>query len=906
MNILHRVTLQTLKKNRVRTAVTVVGIVLSAAMITAVTVFADSLRHYAVDDCIYTEGNWHGAALGEKYGTYGKIESRNEVEQSAFFQQLGYAKAEGCQNEFKPYLYVLGAGENAGELLSFHITEGRFPKSANEILLPNHLYENGGVEHSIGDRLTLALGRRVLGEDILTQDSPCYITTNGKSEWNGEELRTDETRVYTVCGFYERLGNSVENYTAPGYTAFTLADGKPSNKYRYDIYFRLKHSDNIYGFMRENGLNGKTNGDLLRVSGVIRNDNFSSMLTGLCAIVIALIMFGAIALIYNAFSISVSERTRQFGMLSSVGATRRQLRRAVFFEAFAVSAAGIPAGILAGIGGIWVTLLAVGDKFRSAGFGHVKLRLYVSPVSVIAAAAVSLVTVLISAWVPSKRASKISAVDAIRQTSDISAKDKAGKTPKLTYRIFGLPGVLASKYYRRSKKKYRATVLSLFMSIVLFVSVSAFGSYLTDAAEVSFGGIGYDLECFIEGNDFGSITPDELLRRIKSEKTVNGAEYSVDHFIEKAIFGEDCLTEMGKSFFTDPDQPADSGGLVFSTQDVRAVFVNDDAFRSLLKEYGLSEEEYMNASKPLGIALDGISRYDGQSGRYVVDGFFREDGFEIDCRGKKEIPGYYFYGVSDDGAGNTVYTYVKQYTELKDGQTLELTESQAVETYRLRVGKTISEIPNFVSNNDFYITVIYPLRCAGAAFPDFTEDTDHGYNFVVQAENHAECRTALKQLFDANGFDGNSIIDYAERTESEKSMITILRVFSYGFVVLISLIATANVFNTITTNIALRRREFAMLKSVGMTGGGFDRMMIYECLLYGSRSLIFGIPVSFIVTFLIYLSVSNGVETAFRLPWGAVGIAALSVFLVVFASMMYAVRKVKKDNPIDALKNENM
>jgi putative ABC transport system permease protein len=137
-------------------------------------------------------------------------------------------------------------------------------------------------------------------------------------------------------------------------------------------------------------------------------------------------------------------------------------------------------------------------------------------------------------------------------------------------------------------------------------------------------------------------------------------------------------------------------------------------------------------------------------------------------------------------------------------------------------------------------------------------------------------------------------------------MITVINVFAYGFIILISLIAATNVFNTVSTGISLRRREFAMLKSVGMTSKGFNKMMNYECLLYGAKALLFGLPTSFIITYLIYFFVSHGAEISFVLPWSAIGIAVFSVFAVVFATMMYSMSKIKKDNPIDALKNENL
>ena len=123
---------------------------------------------------------------------------------------------------------------------------------------------------------------------------------------------------------------------------------------------------------------------------------------------------------------------------------------------------------------------------------------------------------------------------------------------------------------------------------------------------------------------------------------------------------------------------------------------------------------------------------------------------------------------------------------------------------------------------------------------------------------------------------------------------------------LISLIAAANVFNTITTNINLRRREFAMLKSVGMTAKGMNKMMNFECIMYGTKALIYGLPVSAGVTFLIYRAINEGIDTDFFIPWRAVIIAVLSVFIVVFSTMMYSMSKIKKDNPIDALKNENI
>ena len=250
--------------------------------------------------------------------------------------------------------------------------------------------------------------------------------------------------------------------------------------------------------MEKNGLGYETNSNVLMFSGVSSHDNFYRVLYSLAAIVTALIVFGSVSLIYNAFSISISERTRQFGLLSSVGATKKQLRSSVFFEAFAVSVVGIPLGILVGIAGIGVTLHLIGDKFMDLGGFSIPMRLEITPAAILIAIAVAVITVFISALIPSKRATRISAIEAIRQTSDISVKPKKVRTSRITYKLFGLPGMLAQKYYKRSRKKYRATVVSLFMSVVLFVSASAFTGNLTETVRGGFSTKGYDLIYYSE------------------------------------------------------------------------------------------------------------------------------------------------------------------------------------------------------------------------------------------------------------------------------------------------------------------------------------------------------------------------------------------------------------------------
>ncbi len=862
MNIFYKVTLQSLKKNKTRTIVTVIGIILSAAMICAVTTFASSMQSYALRSAIYNYGDWHGSEVNADYTVYEKLQVSSQVEQAIYLQQVGYALAEGCQNEYKPYLYVLGGSEGTEEMLSVHITAGRYPASATEILLPNHLEINGGVKHELGDTITLELGERVLDGWVMSQKNPNYVYVDSQEVLNGESLQIREKRIYTVVGFYDRPSYRVEEYTAPGYTAITLADEAFSDTYRYDVYFKMKHAKNIYAFMEENGYTGSRNTDVLMFQGASQYDSFSIMLTSLSTIVIALIMFGSISLIYNAFSISVSERTKQFGLLSSVGATKRQLRKMVLFEALVVAVIGIPIGVVSGIVGIGVTLMLIGNKFMALGM-PVEMELSVSGISVVLAVLLALVTVLISAWIPSRRATKVSAVEAIRQNEDIKIRRRDVKTSKLTFQLFGLPGMLAGKHYKRNKRKYRTTVMSLFMSIVLFVSASAFTDYLMESVTGGFGTNDYDLWFAGATADFGDMTAEDILELFQSDPHITHVTYRHEEYFSGQI-SSDCLNEGAIETIYGPTME-DGGEIDAAALETVSVygyvnFIPDSDFKELLKQYHLDEEVFLNPEEPLAITIDGNVVFNRAKGKFSATRFLKSDVCEIDC------------------------------TE-----------------YTLKSGKTIYEIPYYIrKDGSSYFHMIYPVSMYEAVLPK--EITEQGiyYRFCMKSDDHAASYENLKSLLADKGLNANTLYDYAASVEENRNLVTIIQVFAYGFIILISLIAAANVFNTISTNISLRRREFAMLKSVGMTARGFNRMMNFECLLYGSKALLFGLPVSGVVTFLIYLAIMEGYETNFYLPWKAIGIAVLSVFLVVFATMMYAMNKIKKENPIDALKNENL
>lgn len=897
MNVFHKVTLQSLKKNKTRTLVTIIGIILSAAMICAVTTFVSSFQNFLIENTIYENGDWHGRFFHMNLEQMDKVDYSEEVDSSVVAQIQGYAFAEDCKNEYKPYLYVLGAGDNFNNTLPVRLTSGTYPKTKTEIILPEHLFSNGGVKrYSIGEEITLDLGDRTSDGAKLFQNQPYFMHDNVVDE----KLDVKRTKTFTVVGFYERP--SFEDVQAPGYTAITRYDEDIEENCEYEMFYKLKNINDSYTFfnscIEKESFVGAVNSDLLMYSSVFKYSNFSTALASLAAIVIILIMFGSISLIYNAFSISVSERTKQFGLLSSIGATKKQLKKMVFYEAFVVSAIGIPLGILSGIGGIAVTLHFIGKKFMSMGF-NVGMKISVSLFSVIIACVVALVTVLLSAWIPSRRAMKVSAIESIRQNNDIKINSKQVKTSKFTYKLFGLSGVLASKNFKRNKKKYRATVISLFMSIVLFVSAASFSNNLMKASAIGYDTRGYDLSY----RGFSAATCDmsisSAFEKLSKADAVTKSTYvqSVGAYSELPAhsFTKEYLKSYWRNFETEDVSELETSGVNFGV-----FFVPENTFKEVLKANGLDEKVFMDPEKPQGVAYDRISTFDRREGKFITCNVFKAKEADIEIKYNKRVEGYYFAeDIVKDGQN------FKRYVNWDDKDDEKLIPAEEAEgTYSLKMGAKLKERPYFVNSEISDTILIYPENFMRKLIPD--ELIDDNCDFFFISDNHVKSFESLKEILIENSLVTDRLDDYAKQAEDSRNMITIIQVFSYGFIVLISLIAAANVFNTISTNIILRRREFAMLKSVGMTSKDFNRMMNYECVFYGAKSLLFGLPVSIGISFLIYLSISNVVESGFELPWAAIGIAVLSVFAVVFATMLYSMRKIKKDNPIDALKNENL
>lgn len=887
MNILHRFTRKSLLANRSRTLVTIIGIILSMALFTAVIEGAYSGQQFLIRSVEEKDGRWlvFDAELTQKQAD--ALRETEGIADSAVWQEVGWGEIESL-NEYKPYLLVESIDDGIESMLSVHLVSGRLPENENEILLPAHLASNGGVHYSEGDTLNIALGQRV--DESGAALSAFTAIEDGKTE----SIRAAKEHRYTVVGVYERLSTEVEDFGCPGYTALTRGGGTGD----CTVFYTLKHPSSVLKWCDAHPSEGflRIHSDLRRFNGVFGSESFNLLLYGFAGVLVFLIAFGSISLIYNSFSISVSERTRQLGILKSVGATKKQIRASVLYEALALSAVGIPIGLIVGCAGIGITLYCLRDAFAGMLFtgSTTQMRLVLHPLALLISAVVCLVTTLISAAIPARRAIRVSPIESVRQTADVKLKAKEVYTSRFTEKLFGFEGTMASKNFKRNRRRYRSTIVSLFLSVVLFISASSFCAYLTDsvnsAADTEHS---TDIQYYTVGEH--KENPDEVLKMLRVDGVTDALYYDMegrDLYLPRDVVAADL-----------------SSGADVETWFGYLIFVQDDAFRALCEANDLDSAPYFDPEHPMALIWNENRQQVEKNGHYQWINTPTLDVSKLPGKiyipEPKELDGYIFGDITtlEDGTSIAIYYPIDEKSgEPQWDQPKEFPASEVETRVPFEIGAAIEQTTFGLGARQF--TLYYPYSMEAAVLGE--ENLMYQTYFAFQAPEHAKVFDAMKTKLNDAGMDATRLHDSAADEESVRMLVKVVNVFSYGFIILISLIAVANVFNTISTNVSLRRREFAMLRSIGLGNNGFRRMMNYECIIYGVKGLVWGLPAAIGMTWVIWRITNQAFESSFYVPWYSIAIAVGSVFLVVFVTMLYAMDKIKKDNTIDALKNENM
>lgn len=862
--ILNNFTKRNLKLNIKRTIATCIGIILSTALICAVAGVLSSFQQTLIKHAKERDGDYHAMFFDVPKDEQKYILENRKIESSFMTQGVGYAKLEESKNEYKPYFYLMEFDKEAMHSLGLILKEGKMPETSNEIVISAHIEENGGVKHKIGDKLTLDIGKRMAEGYELGQSNPYNDPKDAELEGYLKEqlVSTGEVREFTIVGIIERPNSEIEGYSAPGYTVITKMEKARDN---LNIAVKYKNIKETYNITKEiakepnNSIQGEykygfnINSELLRWSGVIRSEETMTMIYGLAGIVIGIIIVSSVFVIRNSFAISITEKMKQYGMLSSIGATKKQIKKNVLFEGMLLGVISIPIGILCGILATFILIKISTLLIGKSVFSYEVEFVFSMPIIVVIISIIlGFVTIYLSSIFSARRASKISPIDAIRSNEDIKIKSKKIKSPKIIKKIFGIGGEIAYKNLKRNKSKYRTTVISLVVSTTVFISLSTFMNYVFDMSGIYYQEKSYNvsLSCPSAGdNKENSKEQYQFFQEIARENNLK--EYSISRNIHLTTDLENKLTKEYKDTKQYNEQYAET------EIEIYFVSLSKKQYESYIKEIGGKYEDYK----------DGI--------------IYCEDTAIIYDENNTKIKPIELK-VNDEINGKIVQTDKKVSLKIK----------KVTDKLPSMGGGTYTEFGTFIISDEM-MDQIGDYNC---------------YRMKVNAENPKEFCENVKQKADDAGKTIYTT-NYQEEIEQNKKMVLLISIFLYGFITVISLIGVTNIFNTITTNMNLRSKEFAMLKSVGMTKKEFNKMIRLESIFYGVKSLIIGISLGLGISYWIY-KVAIGAEATSGLkyvfPTIPVIISIVFIAVIVGIIMRYSLSKINKHNIIETIRNDNI
>ncbi len=891
MNILTSYTLKYLRLNRKRTAVTILGVILSSALICGVILLGVSFQKMMIDHEIATAGNWHAQIRAVPYEKAKYITENSAVQTAMLSASLGSATY-GSQNAVRPYLYITAYDTPSFQNQSIKLISGRLPQNGEELLISPVMVADSGLGLKPGSTLHLAIGQRNIpnyDEMVKAWGGEEYVALQ-----DGETFTPSVSTIYTVVGVMAPL---VDETSMPAaFPALTYLDPAPlaaADQVDISILARDPRSINTSvpemaksaGLEVNTGPDGRPakesisyNEELLTWMGASGRSNYVSFFLVIIATLIALIVGGSALVIYNAFAISIGERKKQFGMFASVGATAAQIRRIVLIEAGAIAAIGIPLGTLGAVAGVGILLkLTQGIVSQLIVDAEQGMQLVVSPLVIGSTVLFSAATILLSAWIPARRASRVSPIDAIRQSGELQEGTPLNlRTSPLIRRAFGFEGELALKSLQRDRKKYLTTLLSLMISIILFVAFNALMLYTDTTQNLAVKAMDYDLQIDLDYRQSHANQFADLVSQLPEVQRVSYIRCSHEEYVPPRTGITDpayqALQELTSLEFESLPQPVEGGTYAFV---LKVCTVGPAEFAYYAAQLGLDVQQYSDPSAPLGILLNHATLRQGGK-LYDLDLFSLKPG---DTMSATQMSGW----------------------------SAPQTGGEATPSLTWTVGAVTQESPLGFRG----ATLVPEMIVSDAVFDGLSDrmlqlgPIAQGH-MTVKSDDPDAALEAIERLYKATVGGNFSYYSMEEFNKGKNLQNLMTNLFFYGFLTLITLIGVTNIVNTLDTNIKLRRREIAMLKSVGLTPGGFLRMLRYESLFYGLTALLYGLPLGIALSVVIYLQFGGVSTFAFTLPWWAILACVAGILAIVFATMMVSGAMIRNDNIVDTIKEENL
>lgn len=1028
-----RFAVRSLKLNRSRSIVSVIGIALSCALITAIFTSVVTLYQGLLKAEIVTEGTWQIELVDASDADLASLRSDPRIER--IYERVSYGDAlmpVSFEGYWGRYLSVheWPTADAVGDLKPLPaIAEGREPQAPDEIVLPRDLKglnTTGGSwlydslpatgrddtvprvawdgELEVDSTMEVSLGQRMFIDPGTNDEYPCrydealFTTESPKGDVISEYLADPApAQTFKVVGFYAPSDEGVYDQwgsSGPGYQAFVASPNATGHVASAYLATNLSTRADIDALVEEyTGASSATSAEvdpsqssaqtadwpaahlhdgLLRYQGLVDDRAIWGTLYTLAAILSGVVIVASVSLIYNSFAIAVSERTRQFGLLSSLGASKRQLRRNVYAEALMLAAIGIPAGLAIGLAGTFVVFNIAGegigmliDQDVFAGTGLTAIT--VDPLVIALSALLALLTVLVSATVPAWRASRVSAIDAIRQSRDVRLSRRERKSQRtaahgdghrrpstaraldrLRMRIAGVPGMLAHRNLTRASSKGRVAVASLAVSVALIIISGAISHYLGFLTRVADSG-GSDIEVGLnrliqedESTAEGLADIDRAYRALAHVEGATGEGYMLQTSLygsfDQSMLDLDSLTANSEEYDM-PDRGLADDGRIYAPLSI--LFLDKDSWNEILDENELDRATYSDPDHPVAVALNGTQSNDGR--RYSVRDLFTSTGTATLFTQIALIEDSLFVEIGVDENGDPVARYEghgdegeTQYDEYGEALYQQISrplDDVLAQSLELPVKAIVKTLPKAVTSYaSIWPTLILPasaLPALAEGSEDIASDVETGslaapfafhasvgrygntmyayLSFAAEQPRSVEAEMDAMIDSDLSGAEWYRMYlnNNAENVRQARVMYETIQLFINCFIAITTAIAVANVFNTLTNSIILRRREFAMLKSIGMGNRAFWRMIALECASYALRGLVIGLVLGAAVTFMVFQAMSlsfAGLDFEMPLGWvlGAIGL----VVGVLALSTLYALRKSSAGSIIQTLRED--
>lgn len=900
MKILFQYTKRILLANKGRTAMTICGIVLTFALLTAVITAASSFIAFYSSYFIDNEGDYYADIYELSPDEAQLLAADKRVTKCVTMDIVGtgFLNEDESASSGKRFVFVGGMNDELMDTLKLKLTEGRLPENENELLVPEKALKNG-FGHEIGDEVVLSLGSRVETNDNSHrlgrgEAEDVIVDEKGAVTGYSDTIIDAQDRRYVVVGTYETTASGDANFASYLFLTRSKATGSA------EAFVKTTDADSVDAVVYELFPNKAYSTNRMLLSYIGKGGaagRLKAMIYSMCAVLAVIIAGAGISLIYNSFSISVGERTKQYGLFRSIGATRFQVRISVFMEAGILCLISIPLGLIVGCIGVAVVLSLLGSSFEAfLNVSASKFNFHTEPAYLAAAVLAGIATVFISALIPAARANRITPIEGIRQSSDIKISRKDARKYSgsgIAGKLFGIGGLLAHRNIKRNKKPYRAISISLATSLFLFLGCGGFVYYLdkTMDAETSF--YSYDATVTNGSSIGGESSIDIIQKTLGTNPAVKELAISTEPGNIDADIPEDALTDVGKQI------------VKYYGNTIGIRFINDAAFKNYAEKLGLDASEYMDAKNPKAILLNRINcQIWGDQKKTALQGdFFKGlDAFAGVKFWRLVLPGDSEYYNNEDGSIAVITGYDESGQPIVERH--ELSELRKDMNFSVGYCAGKDELPFFSSESNSPTLLFSMSVLENECFAGLAESAIVRTYIVTDDINKVE--SAVLELQKSYGEGNFMFSNINEQQRMVLGLYNIVNVLLTCFTVLVCMITAANIANTIATSVRLRTREYAMMKAVGISRSTFLSFIVTENLSYTIKGCIIGVILGLTANYFTYRAVQEYYDGIHFLPtpYYIAGMAA--IVIVLLFSVTYTWKRVRRGNICDELRKESL